>query len=81
MAYNRKNDLLNRFHILNIEEMNELRSILYEELPIFKDVKDPKAIAIALMLARIEQIIFDDATESGAKDIVVINKLKEKYNG
>ena len=52
----RKDDLVDRFPNLNAEEMEELKCILQLEMIELRDQKDPKVLAFALMLARIDTV-------------------------
>lgn len=55
----RLDELLEKFPNLTEEEMCELKDILINGMPDLREKKDPKALAYALMLARIDSELYD----------------------
>ena len=56
----RKDDLIDRFPHLTEEELCELRDILKNEMGELTTSKDPKALAYALMLARVDTVLHEN---------------------
>jgi hypothetical protein len=56
----RKDDLIDRFPNLTDDELCELKNILEEEMKDLTTNKDPKVLAYALMMARVDTVLHEN---------------------
>jgi hypothetical protein len=56
----RKDDLIDRFPNLSVEELCELKDILKDEMQHLTTNKDPKLLAYALMMARVDTVLYEN---------------------